>query len=182
VSTLRPSSESHTEVPSRITVEAHASLADAAASAELWRVALATLAAEGAAEDAILSIVLVDDAEIASLNQQYRGMAGPTDVLAFAAQEGDAIFPVADAPQELGDIVISVETAQRQAEALGHELAAELALLVIHGCLHLLGHDHADLVSQAQFWERQSAILTGCGYADVGAERPEMHEQADDVE
>ena len=179
MSTLPPLSESEREMGSDIAVEAHTELVDASAMAELQLVAAATLVDEGV-QGASLSVVLVDDAEMATLNERYRGMAGPTDVLAFAAQEGEAFVQAADAPQELGDIVISGETAQRQAESLGHDLAAELALLVIHGCLHLLGYDHENRSAQTQFWERQSAILTGCGYADVGAERPEMHEQADD--
>ncbi len=181
MSTLPPSSESETETTWEITVEVYASLAEADAVAELERVAAATLSAEEAVEGASLSVVLVDDTEIATLNQQYRRVAGPTDVLAFAMQEDDAFIRAVDTPQELGDVVISVETARRQAASLGHDVAAELALLVIHGCLHLLGYDHGDRSAQAQFWERQAAILTGCGYPDVGAERPELHEQADDV-
>ncbi|MFK7929852.1 MAG: rRNA maturation RNase YbeY [Myxococcota bacterium] len=78
-----------------------------------------------------LSVHLCDDAEIQSLNQQYRGKDAPTDVLSF--------------PQEaplLGDVVISVDTAARQASDRAHDVAVELRVLLVHGLCHLLGHDH----------------------------------------
>ena len=164
-----------------ITVDLGANLDTETDSAELERLAAATLAAEQVADGAAVAIVLVGDAEMQALNQQYRGIDGPTDVLAFAAQEGELMVLAPDAPRELGDVVISLETARRQAEALGHSLDAELALLVVHGCLHLVGHDHDEQSAQAYMWLRQAAILAGCGYPDVGAERPEMYEQAPDA-
>ncbi len=90
-------------------------------------------------EDKELSVVLVDDKQIALLNRQYRKQAGATDVLAFAMQEGE--FAEIN-PQLLGDVVISVETAQRQAKEQQHSLTKELQILLIHGVLHLLGYDH----------------------------------------
>ena len=75
---------------------------------------------------------------------------------------------------------ISLDTAQRQAEALGHALAAELALLTIHGCLHLLGYDHDSPEALDRMWPRQAELLAACGYPDVGADRPEMYEQPDE--
>jgi probable rRNA maturation factor len=80
-------------------------------------------------------VILVDDREIALYNLQYRGKEGPTDVLSFPLEGG---FPF----QPLGSVVISVETARRNAEKLGHTLQEELQLLLIHGLLHLLGYDH----------------------------------------
>ncbi len=154
---------------------------DAQHAAVLERAAAATLAAEGAAQGAALAVLLVDDAEMQALNRQYRDADAPTDVLAFAAQEGEPLILAPDAPHELGDVLISLDTARRQAEALGHPLEAELALLTIHGCLHLLGHDHDLPEAQERMWSRQGAILATCGYPDVGADRPEMYEQADDV-
>jgi probable rRNA maturation factor len=88
-----------------------------------------------------LSIALVDDATIARLNERYRGVARPTDVLAFPIREGEA----ADRGGNLlGDVVISVETAKRQAQRSRRGFDAELARLLVHGTLHLLGHDHQD--------------------------------------
>jgi probable rRNA maturation factor len=82
-----------------------------------------------------LSLALVTDREIRDLNRQYRGKDKPTDVLSF---------PLADAlcPHLLGDVIISIETATRQAQRRGHALLEELQTLLIHGILHLLGYDH----------------------------------------
>jgi probable rRNA maturation factor len=86
-----------------------------------------------------LSVALVDDAGIADLNARYRGVSRPTDVLAFALSEGEH----ADRRGKLlGDVVISVETAARQARRAHRGLDAVVARLLIHGTLHLLGRDH----------------------------------------
>jgi probable rRNA maturation factor len=90
-------------------------------------------------EDKELSILLVNDKRIAQLNRKYRHRPEPTDVLAFAMQEGG--YPEFS-HQILGDVVISVETAQRQAQESRHSLTKELQILIIHGILHLLGYDH----------------------------------------
>ena len=86
-----------------------------------------------------LSIALVDDDAIAELNARYRGTNRPTDVLAFSQLDER---PVPQVPKWLGDVVISVETAARQARSAHRGLDGELARLLIHGTLHLLGHDH----------------------------------------
>ncbi len=105
---------------------------------------------------------LTDDEEIQSLNGQYRHKDQPTDVLAFAALETD--FPQAEemldqVPLYLGDIVISVETAQRQAQERGHDLTEELAWLATHGLLHLLGWDHPDEESLTRMLHQQEDLL-----------------------
>lgn len=91
-----------------------------------------------------VSLLLTDDEEIQSLNKKYRNIDTPTDVLAFSQIEKVNNTPVLCDKEEflLGDIVISVETAQRQAVELGHSLLYELMLLSVHGFLHLLGFDH----------------------------------------
>jgi probable rRNA maturation factor len=94
-----------------------------------------------ACDDAELSILLCDDATIWPLNRDYRHKDRPTDVLAFAQREGT---PVPGQDHVLGDVVISVETAARQAEERGHSTAHELRVLVVHGICHLLGYDHED--------------------------------------
>jgi probable rRNA maturation factor len=116
-----------------------------------------------------LGLELCGDDAIAQLNQSWRQQAGPTDVLAFAAQEGApplppqalAMAPVGggEAGLELGDIVISLETAQRQAQEAGHSLDEELLFLASHGLLHLLGWDHPDEGSLAAMLERQRRLL-----------------------
>jgi rRNA maturation RNase YbeY len=101
--------------------------------------ARALLAALGEA-DAELSLALVDDTTGAALNRRWRGRAGATDVLSFSLREG------AHARHRgalLGDVVIAVSVARRQAGERGHTLEAECLRLLIHGVLHLLGYDHA---------------------------------------
>ena len=86
-----------------------------------------------------LSILLLNDRQIAPLNKRYLQRTGPTDVISFPMHDG-AVPQVQ--PTLLGDVVISVATAQRQAQLRGASLAAEIAVLLIHGILHLLGYDH----------------------------------------
>ena len=83
--------------------------------------------------------MLLDDARIAELNRRYRQREGPTDVLSFPQRDSD--FPDLQ-PDVLGDVVISVATAGRQAESRGRTLYAELLSLLIHGILHCAGFDH----------------------------------------
>ncbi|MBD2577889.1 rRNA maturation RNase YbeY [Oscillatoria sp. FACHB-1406] len=108
-----------------------------------------------------LTLRLTNDAEIQSLNAQYRGKDQPTDVLAFAALEVD--FPTAEElefePLYLGDLVISVETAKRQASEYNRTLRMELAWLAAHGFLHLLGWDHPEDDSLQRMLEEQERLL-----------------------
>ncbi|MBI5789483.1 MAG: rRNA maturation RNase YbeY [Candidatus Schekmanbacteria bacterium] len=90
--------------------------------------------------DVEVSVLLADDAYIRKLNLQYRQKDAPTDVLSFPQQEG--MTPDAINGGLLGDIVVSIPTAGRQADAAGHPLERELIILLIHGLLHLLGYDH----------------------------------------
>lgn len=113
-----------------------------------------------------LSLRLTDDREIQTLNAQYRQQDKPTDVLAFAALEAEtpqsAEMPE-HVPVYLGDIVISVETAQQQAASRGHSVEIELAWLASHGLLHLLGWDHPDEESLIQMLDQQQVLLHGVG-------------------
>jgi probable rRNA maturation factor len=103
-----------------------------------------------------LSVVLVDDEQMSSLNWQYRRRQGPTNVLAFAMREGE--FGEIS-PELLGDVIISLPTAQRQAEEAGISLDTMLSRLLVHGILHLLGFDHDKGEDAAQKMERRSAEL-----------------------
>ena len=87
-------------------------------------------------ENSELSILLTDDEEIRELNRTYRGKDRPTDVLSFPIGEEVAGRLI------LGDVVISLDTARRQAEELGHTLEEEVSRLLAHGIIHLLGYDH----------------------------------------
>ena len=117
-----------------------------------------------------LGLNLVNDAEIAALNRDWRQKEGPTDVLAFAAQEDAQFDSLVGAPTgeplELGDIVISVETAARQAADHDHSLDQELLFLASHGLLHLLGWDHPDDASLATMLARQQRLLMSPGPLD----------------
>ena len=103
-----------------------------------------------------LSVVLVDDKQMSSLNWQYRGRRGPTNVLAFAMREGD--FGEIS-PELLGDVIISLPTAQRQAEESGISLDAMISRLLVHGILHLLGFDHEQSEDSSREMEQQSTEL-----------------------
>jgi rRNA maturation RNase YbeY len=120
----------------------------------LGRSARRLLAALGLA-DAELSLVLVSDGVMRGLNRRWRGADRPTDVLAFAQREG-AGAPPADL---LGDVVISVDTARRQAVAFGHPLADEGERLLVHGLLHLLGYDHERSTREARRMQRKERAL-----------------------
>ncbi len=124
----------------------------------LERAAQATLDLQ-AALDADLTLVLTEDEQVRELNRLYRGVDASTDVLAFPAGEPD--------PETgrlyLGDVILSVQRAASQAAAGGHSLEAELQLLVVHGVLHLLGHDHAGGEDKARMWAAQSEVLEHLG-------------------
>ena len=92
-------------------------------------------------EEHELSILLTDDAYIQTLNETHRGKDRPTDVLAFAQNEGEAM-PMPLDHGLLGDVVISLDTAERQARGRKHSLIDEVSFLLAHGILHLLGYDH----------------------------------------
>ncbi len=107
-----------------------------------------------------LSLRLTSDRQIQSLNHQYRLIDQSTDVLAFAATEADILLPQdITEPQCLGDIIISLDTALRQAREQKHSLIIELAWLSSHGLLHLLGWDHPDDVSLQQMLGKQSELI-----------------------
>jgi probable rRNA maturation factor len=108
-----------------------------------------------------LSLKLTDDAGIQALNQQFRFKDQATDVLSFASLETEMpLCPEDEAePLYLGDIIVSLETADRQAQEQGHPLSTELAWLVSHGLLHLLGWDHPDPIQLAAMLEQQRQLL-----------------------
>jgi probable rRNA maturation factor len=111
------------------------------------------------APDVDLTLVLTGDAQIQALDRDYLGKDAPTDVLSFPACETDP----ETGRRYLGDIVISVPRAEAQSIAAGHSLEAELSLLVVHGTLHLLGHDHTGVEEKKRMWSAQSEVLTRLG-------------------
>jgi len=123
---------------------------------------VALLQHEGVPGDPEISLVLCDDAFIQSLNAEYRGQDKPTDVLSFAQ----------DDPDLLGDIVISLPTAARQAQAAGWTLENEVALLGTHGLLHLLGYGDE---SEADAWEMQAKTEAALREAGIPVPAPGAH-------
>ena len=111
------------------------------------------------AEELSLGLRFTDDGAIADLNSAWRQKTGPTDVLSFAALD-DAGNWMEGPSIELGDIVVSLETARRQAQEQGHSLQRELRWLVSHGLLHLLGWDHPDEDSLTVMLALQERLLT----------------------
>jgi probable rRNA maturation factor len=117
-------------------------------------------------DGAEVGLKLVDDAEIASLNARWRGLAKPTNVLSFPAAPFDrlTLTPL------LGDIVVAYETTKREAEEEGKSLADHFAHLVAHGFLHLVGYDHEDPVEADRMEALEIAILRVLAIADPYAE------------
>jgi len=132
--------------------------------AALRAVSAAAIAGEGVTGPVLLTLTLVDDDEIHAINRQHRGVDRPTDVLSFPLVDGtDAFALPPGAPRELGDIVVSYPRAVVQAEEYGHSVERELAYLVVHGVLHVLGHDHEVPEEQAVMREREEAALAVVG-------------------
>jgi len=115
------------------------------------------LSMEGVPELTELSIALVDEEEMAHLNQQYRGIDGPTDVLSFGCD--DPCPAPGDEPITIGDVVIAPAIAERQAVELGHSVEHELDVLLVHGVLHLLGYDHEAADDAGAMAAREAALL-----------------------
>ena len=112
--------------------------------------------------DADVSILLVDEDEMARLHVEWMDEPGPTDVLSFPMDDlraGDPSGPRVEGI--LGDIVLCPTVAAKQAEAAGHPADVELALLLTHGVLHLLGHDHAEPEEHEQMFSLQAELLQG---------------------
>ncbi|MHB1000967.1 MAG: rRNA maturation RNase YbeY [Armatimonadota bacterium] len=106
-----------------------------------------------------VSIVLTDDEQMHDLNRDYRGIDKSTDVLSFSQLDEDTIIPD-DMPVPIGDIIISTDTAERQASSGGRSLNDELEILVVHGVLHLLGYDDETDETADEMREREKGILT----------------------
>ncbi len=126
---------------------------------QIERSVMATLDHQGILTDRDLTIIVDNDARIQQLNLQFLGIDATTDVLSFPAGHRDPdtnhIY--------LGDVIISFPQAKKQAVQAGHSLSAEIDLLVVHGVLHLLGHDHEQAEGRAIMWTAQNEILTNLG-------------------
>lgn len=127
----------------------------------LERLAAHALGVEGVAKPSELSVLLADDPTVHELNKAYRGTDGPTDVLSFSQSEGEPFAQPEEAVPHLGDVIISIDTARRQALEYAVSLHDEVAHLLVHGVLHLLGYNHEE-TSEAEVMRRhEDAILGG---------------------
>lgn len=112
--------------------------------------------------EAEMSVNFVDNHEIQTLNRNYRQIDRPTDVISFALQdpvEGEIDIIGENIPLALGDIVISVDKVNEQAEEYGHSFERELCFLAVHGFLHLLGYDHMNEEDEKEMFQKQERIL-----------------------
>ena len=131
---------------------------------ELLKLAAETENVEGGSE---LSVTFVTNESIKELNMAYRGKDSPTDVISFAMEEmgeGEtAIAGVQSLPRMLGDIVISIDKVEKQADEYGHSYMRELGFLTVHGFLHLLGYDHMTPEDEKLMFKKQEDILKSYG-------------------
>lgn len=150
----------HVQAKPGLTVKVPASL--------LKNAALKTLEHQGVPKPYTLTILLADDTRLQSLNRDYLGINSPTDVLSFPSSEIDP----ETGERYLGDVIISMPRAAEQAKVAGHPVNAEARLLVVHGVLHLLGHDHAGAEDKARMWKAQQEILSSLalGYIQIREE------------
>ncbi|WP_366940627.1 rRNA maturation RNase YbeY [uncultured Rhodospira sp.] len=136
-------------------------------------------------------VALEDDASVQELNRAFRGQDKPTNVLSFAALEdadGHVLPPITDGPdndddepETLGDVIIAFETTRDEAARDGKPLADHLSHLVVHGVLHLLGHDHIEDAEARRMERLETRILAALGIADPYADRPDDGADGADV-
>ena len=138
-----------------IDLQIHDDYLQSVSEAILTEAAQAVLDHQSVQKDADLTFVITGDAEIRELNRQFMAVNAPTDVLSFPADELDP----ETGHHYLGDVIISYPRALAQAEAGGHPAFQELQLLVVHGMLHLLGHDHGTPEEKDKMWTAQAEIL-----------------------
>lgn len=127
------------------------------------RLAAFVLEREDVPDGAELSVAIVDLDEMTGLNEKYRQVSGPTDVLSFSCDDPCAVE--GGEPITLGDVVIAPEIAERQAAEYGHTVEEELNLLLVHGVLHLLGYEHESDEDAAVMQERERVLLSA--YTDL---------------
>jgi len=145
----------------KVTVPVSRRVASPIGDASVKKAVAAALRGAGREGDVEVGVIFVSDAEMTKLNAAYRGKPGTTDVLSFG---NDGAWPGAG-DRLLGDVVVSVAQAGRQAKAAGKPIRRELAMLLVHGTLHLLGYDHETLRQEKIMFPLQNRILKTLGYA-----------------
>lgn len=133
--------------------------------AHVGRLASLAFARGGGKGRAAMSLSVIGDARMRSLNRQWRGKDRTTDVLSFGLKErrGFVLPGPEKAAQDIGDLFISLPQVRRQAKRIGRPVREEFALMVVHGVLHLLGHDHETLAQEKAMFALQHDILIRAG-------------------
>lgn len=129
--------------------------------ARLISAADAALAKQSVPKGCGLTIVVTDNDAVKALNRKYRDVDAPTDILSFPAEQPPIDLP--DEPPYLGDLVIAYPYTLAQAKREGHDPGDSLALLVVHGILHLLGYDHDTMDHREEMWAAQEAVIRSLG-------------------
>lgn len=124
----------------------------------------AAISGEGVSGPVILTLTVTDDDEIHRINLQHRNVDRATDVLSFPLVDGTDSFALPPGmPRELGDVIVSYPRAVAQADEYGHSVERELTYLVVHGVLHILGHDHEIPEEQAIMRAKEEAAMAVVG-------------------
>ena len=110
-------------------------------------------------ESYLVSLVIVDDEQIRTINRSYRKIDKPTDVISFALKDQEDDYEMMEGERELGDIFINVDALKRQAEAYGHSEEREFGFLFPHGLLHLCGYDHMSEEQEREMFALQEQII-----------------------
>lgn len=110
-------------------------------------------------ESYLVSLVIVDDEQIRTINRSYRKIDKPTDVISFALKDQEDDYEMMEGERELGDIFINVDALKRQAEAYGHSEEREFGFLFTHGLLHLCGYDHMNEEQEREMFALQEQII-----------------------
>lgn len=110
-------------------------------------------------ESYLVSLVIVDDEQIRTINRSYRKIDKPTDVISFALKDQEDDYEMMEGKRELGDIFINVDALKRQAEAYGHSEEREFGFLFTHGLLHLCGYDHMSEEQEREMFALQEQII-----------------------
>ena len=130
-----------------------------------WLVAIARLTLEmERVGDAQVSILVTTDEQVRELNRAYADDDHATDVLSFSLEEGEAFVSPPGDVRRLGEVILSYETAVRQAREAGHHPEEECAHLLAHGVLHLLGYDHTNSEDETRMRTRERRLLAELGY------------------
>ena len=141
-----------------------------------WYAADTPISLNIAEHTAEASVILTDDSEMARLNEEFRTLHGPTNVLAFPGLDGHNLNNLPkDAPVLLGDVVIALGVAEREAREQNKSLANHLSHLVVHGTLHLLGYDHNTKYALELMETLEIKVLAGLAIPDPYTEKTDIH-------